>query len=212
MFLGSGAMNQKVMNKLGIKLEEEKDPKSMLRNQMKTFFVTLISCCVTVILPLTSILVITTLVGTCYTLGKTCLFPLNTTIAVIAFLTFFFSITQYIYIGRELSSGVNGFDILEKMYGSNFSIRTLFSFLGFTVPMLFALSYGTYIGFNLFFSFFQLSKEPTVSTMLQSTSMSVVLIALMLLLLHVKEVLGHTYSVMTFIIILLVTLYVIFKK
>jgi len=212
MYLGVGSMNNVVMEKIKMKLDEEKDMKSMLMNQMKKLIVSIISCCLSVILPLTSILVITSLLGTAYTLGKSCLFPMNTTVAVIAFLTFFFSVSQYVFIAKSLSKGMNAFDLIEQMYKKDFSIRTLFSFLGITIPILIGLSYGTYIGFNLFFSFFQLLNEPSVTEILKNTSTSVVLVGLMFLILHVKEVLGHTYSVMTFIIILLVGLYVMFKK
>jgi hypothetical protein len=212
LFLGVGAMNTKVMAKLKIKLQEETTTKAMLMNQMIRLFVSVISSCLAVIIPLCSILVITSLLTTGYTLCKSCLFPFNNTILIVAFLTFFFSVSQYVYIIKKLVSGTNVFDLMERMYVKDFSIRTFFSFLGITVPILFGVGYGCYIGFFLFFSFFQLAKHPDVSAIIKRTSASVVLVGLMILLLHVQEILGNTYVMMTFFIIVLVGIYVMSKK
>jgi hypothetical protein len=212
LFLGVGAMNTKVMAKLKINLQEETNTKAILMNQMIRLFVSVISCCLAVIIPLCSLLVITALLTTGYILCKSCLFPFNNTILIVAFLTFFFSVSQYVYIIKKLVSGTNVFDLMEKMYVKDFSIRTFFSFLGITVPILFGLGYGCYIGFFLFFSFFQLAQHPDVSAIIKRTSSSVVLVGLMILLLHVQEVLGNTYVMMTFFIIILVGLYVMSKK
>lgn len=212
LFLGVGAMNTKVMAKLKINLQEETTTKAMLMNQMIRLFVSVLSSCLAVIIPLCSVLVITALLTTGYVLCKSCLFPVNNTLLIVAFLTFFFSVSQYVYIIKKLVTGTNVFDLMEKMYVKDFSIRTFFSFLGITVPILFGLGYGCYIGFFLFFSFFQLARHPDVSAIIKRTSSSVVLVGLMILLLHVQEVLGNTYVMMTFFIIILVGLYVMSKK
>ena len=214
LYLSVGELNRKVRKKLKIKLQPEIDAKSILINQMINLFVSILSCCLSIIIPLCSILVITSLLTTAYVLAKSCLFPTNgsMTIMVISFLTFFFSLSQYVYIIQKITSGTNVFNLVEKMYVKEFSIRTLFSFLGITVPIVFGLGYGSYIGFKLFFSFFKLLKEPGVSEVIKNTAGSVVLVGLMLLLLHVKQILGKTYSVMTFFIIILVGIYVLTKK
>ena len=213
MFLGVGSMNEKVRRKLNIILKDETEPKAILTNQLINLIVHIISCCVCLIIPLCTILVIVTLITTAYVLGKSCLFPINTTVLIIAFLTFFFSLSQYVYLIKKLAvTKMNPFDLIENMYAKNFSVRTLFSFLGITVPILFGLCYGCYIGFNLFFSAFRLLNIPEVSAMLKNTTASVVIVGLFLLLFHVRQTLGKSYSIMTFFIIILVGIYVIFKK
>ena len=99
-------------------------------------------------------------------------------------------------------------ELLENMFVKKLSIRTFGSFLGITVPILFGVTYGAIIGSKLFFSFFQLIKRPEVSEMLKNTAASVVLVGLMLLLFHVKGVLGNTYLFMTIIIIILMGFYI----
>jgi hypothetical protein len=122
-------------------------------------------------------------------------------------------LSQYVYIIKQLAkTKSNPFDLVEQMYLKDFNVRTLFSFLGISVPILFGLGYGSYIGFNLFFSFFQLLKRPEISEMLKNTTASVVIVGLLLLLLRVRETLGRTYAIMTFFIIILVGIYVIFKN
>jgi hypothetical protein len=213
MFLSVGAMNEQVRKKLKIQLKDETEPKAILTNQLINLVVSIISCCLWLIIPVCTILVIVTLLTSAYVLGKSCLFPINTTVLVLAFFTFFFSLSQYVYIIKKLAvTKMNPFDLVEKMYAKDFSIRTLFSFLGISVPILFGLGYGSYIGFNLFFSFFRLMKRPEVSELLRNTTASVVMVGLFLLLLHVRSTLGKTYSIMTFFIIILVGIYVIFKK
>jgi len=213
MFLSVGAMNKKVKQKLNIKLEDETEPKAILTNQLINLVVSIISCCVWLIIPLCTVLVIVTLLTTAFILAKSCLFPINTTVLIISFLTFFFSLSQYVYIIKQLAkTKSNPFDLVEQMYLKDFNVRTLFSFLGISVPILFGLGYGSYIGFNLFFSFFQLLKRPEISEMLKNTTASVVIVGLLLLLLRVRETLGRTYAIMTFFIIILVGIYVIFKN
>jgi len=213
MFLTVGTMNEKVRKKLNIHLKDETEPKAILTNQLINLVVSIISCCITLIIPLSTLLVIVTLITSAYVLGKSCLFPLNGTMLFLSFFTFFFSLTQYIYLIKKLAvTKMNPFDLIEKMYVKDFSVRTLFSFLGITLPIMFGLCYGCYIGFFLFFSFFQLIKRPEVTDMLKNTTASVVMVGLLLFLLHVRRTLGKTYSIMTFFIIILVGIYVIFKK
>jgi hypothetical protein len=213
MFLSVGGMNAKVKQKLNIRLEDETEPKAILTNQLINLVVSIISCCVWLIIPLCTVLVIVTLLTTAFILSKSCLFPINTTVLIIAFLTFFFSLSQYVYIIQKLAkTKSNPFDLVEQMYLKDFNVRTLFSFLGISVPIIFGLGYGSYIGFNLFFSFFKLFSSPNISQMLKNTTASVVIVGLFLLLLRVRETLGRTYAIMTFFIIILVGIYVIFKN
>ena len=213
MFLSVEGMNKKVKQKLNIRLEDETEPKAILTNQLINLVVSIISCCVWLIIPLCTVLVIVTLLTTAFILAKSCLFPINTTVLIISFLTFFFSLSQYVYIIKKLAkTKSNPFDLVEQMYLKDFNVRTLFSFLGISVPILFGLGYGSYIGFNLFFSFFQLFKSPHLSGILKNTTASVVIVGLLLLLIRVRETLGRSYAIMTFFIIILVGIYVIFKN
>ena len=75
------------------------------------------------------------------------------------------------------------------------------------IPILMGIGYGIYIGFMLFFTFFQFLSSKEVKKKLISSSMSILLLALILLTMHVKEILGNSYTMMTFMIILSVGYY-----
>jgi hypothetical protein len=195
-----------------IKIPDVTDMNSAIFNQFLNLLVSVLSCCFSISLPLSIIFIVTSFVSTAYILAKSCLFPFNATILILSFLTFFFSFSQYIYIVKKFASGLNPVDLLEKMYVKDLSIHTFISFLGVTVPIIVGLTYGFSIGANIFFSFFQLVKQPNVLDMLKKSCGSVVMVGLTLLLLHVKKDLGPTYFSMTFFIIILVGLYVLTKK
>jgi hypothetical protein len=155
---------------------------------------------------------VTSLLTAAFMTAKSCLFPFNMTLLVIAFLTLFFSISQYIYIVKKFAEGMDPLEVLEKMYIKDLTIHSFLSFLGVTVPIIFAAGYATYIGSSIFFSFFQFMKHESIREMMKSTAASVVLVGLVLLFLSVNNTLGQAYGFMTFIIILLVGLYVYTKN
>lgn len=208
LFISVGEMNKKVMKMFRIKMPKGHDIKTQMVKQFLNLLVCILSAIMCVVTPLCGILVLTCLLSTAYILCKSCLFPYNATILLISFFTFFFSISQYIFIIKNLTKKMKPLELLENMFVKKLSIRTFGSFLGITVPILFGVTYGAIIGSKLFFSFFQLIKRPEVSEMLKNTAASVVLVGLMLLLFHVKGVLGNTYLFMTIIIIILMGFYI----
>jgi len=210
-YLGVGALNEQVINRLGIQFKKETDIKSILLNQFYRVCISIASCCLSLFLPLCTVLVITCLMATGYTVGSTLLFPFNVTLAVLAFITCFFSLGQWILISFQLSGGINPLELLEKLFVSELSVFTFFSILGVTVPILMGILYGLYIGGSIFFTFFEFLKITEVVDRLKSSSASVVMLAFFLLMLNVKEVLGNTYAMMTLMLIVLIGMYVITK-
>lgn len=211
LFLGVGAMNKQVIQKLGIQLQKETTINTLLLNQFYYLLISILSCCLCLLLPLCSILMITSLMATAYTLGSTVLFPFNATLGIVALITLLVSFGQYIIIILNLSKGMNQLDLIEYLYVKKFGILTFFSMIGITLPILMGFFYGMYLGGNIFFTFFQFLKIPDVVQRLKTSSASIVLLALVLFLLHVKDIIGNTYAMMTFMIIVLIGMYVMTK-
>jgi hypothetical protein len=211
LFLGVGAMNDQVKHMLGIHLQKDTDIKTMMLNQFYGVLISILSCCFCLILPLCSMLVITSLISTAYTVGSTVIFPFNATLGIVAFITLFFSLSQYVLIILRLAGGMSPLDLIENMYVKKLDLFTFGSLLGITLPILMGLMYGIYVGLNIFFTFFRFLEMPKVIELLKTTSASIVMVALFLLMMHVKEILGNTYVMMTFAIIVLIGYYVLTK-
>ena len=211
LFLGVGAMNDQVKHMLGIHLQKETDIKTMMLNQFYGVLISILSCCLCLVLPLCSMLVITSLISTAYTVGSTVLTPFNATLGIVAFITLFFSLSQYVLIILRLAGGMSPLDLIENIYVKKLDLFTFGSLLGITLPIMMGLMYGIYVGINIFFTFFRFLKIPKVIELLKTTSASIVMVALFLLMMHVKEILGNTYVMMTFAIIVLIGYYVLTK-
>jgi len=208
LFLGVGAMNDIVMSKFNIQFEKETSISSICLNQFYRLMVTILSCCLSLILPLCSILVVTTLLATAYTVVTTLISGVSATLAVMAFFTLSFSIASYALIGARVGQGMDPFEIIESIFGEPISLTNFFSMFGVILPILMGIGYSFWVGFNLFFSFFKFLKLDKVIETLKSSSASIVLVALVLLMIHVKEILGDTYTMMTFMMIILIGYYV----
>jgi hypothetical protein len=208
MFIGVGAMNDKVMRQFGIHLEKETSISAILLNQFYRLLITILSCCMSLILPLCSIFVITTLLATAYTVIMTLFGAVNMSLGIMAFFTLSFSITSYVLIGTRLAEGMNPLELINSLFSQQFSVSTFFSLFGLTIPIMMGISYAVYIGVMLFFTFFQFLKLKDVIEKLRSSSASIVMMALLLLMMHVKEVLGNSFTMMTFMIILVIGYYV----
>lgn len=211
MFLNVGLAKDQVS-----KLLKMTPPEVTSEEDMKGQFINLIfnifSACLSVALPMCSLLIMTCLMVTAYVLFSNILFPHNATIMIISFLTFFFSMSQYMVIIMDLAGGKSPLELIETIYSKDFNIMTLGSFMGITVPIICGLSYGMYVGVNLFISFFQFLKLEPVLTMLKNTVPSIVMIGLFMIALNVKKTLGSTYFVITFLIICLIGLYMMTKS
>ncbi len=207
-FLGIGAMNKEVIRLFHIHFERETTIGTICLNQFLKLLVTFLSCFLCLIIPLSFILVFTTLLATAYTVFTTLIGSVNMTIGIISFLTLAFSLTSYILIGLRLAQGSNPLEILESMISNPASLTHIFSLFGVVLPILMGIGYSCWVGFTLFTTFFKFVKIDEVVESLKTTSASVVMVALILLMLIVKEILGDTYTVMTFIIIILIGVYV----
>jgi len=211
MFLTISAINGDLMKQMKIEMNSGKGMNTILLNELKSLSISILSCFLLILLPICTVLVITCLLSTCATLGKDLFFARNLTLMFLSFLTLLFSFSQYIAIIMKLVGGSNLLETINQLYVVDFNPLTFLSVFGVTMPILMGFGYGILIIAKIFFTFFQLIKLKEVIEMLKNSSGSIVLIALLLLLLNVKEILGDTYVIMTFILIVLIGYYVITK-
>ena len=208
LFRGVDAMNHKVISKFNIHFEKETSIANICLNEFYRFLVTLLSCCLSLILPICSFLVITTLLATAYTLFMTMIRANSATLGILSFFTLSFSITSYVIILVRFGQKMDPLQIIESIFGKPASAINFFTMFGVTLPILMGIGYSLWIGLFLFFSFFKFLKLEKVIETLKSSSASIVLVALLLLMIHVKEILGDTYTMMTFMMIVLIGFYV----
>lgn len=212
LFSGVGAVNQTLVSKLKIHMTPKNDMASLIKNQFKTFLIAIFSCCLCLMLPMCSILVITCLMTTAYVLFKTIIAPYNAVVAILAILTMLYSISQYVFIIRNLARGMSPLDLIDSLFVSDRKLETLYSILGITIPILFGLIYGSYIGVKLFTSFFQFIKRPDVQMLFKSSFWSFLIVGFLLLFLHVQKNLGRFYAAMTLSIIVIMGIAVYFQQ
>ena len=208
LYRGVDAMNHKVIRKFNIHFEKETSIANICLNQFYRLLVTILSCCLCLILPLSSFLVITTLIATAYTLFTTLINANSATLGILSFFTLSFSITSYVLILVRFGQGMDPLEVIESIFGKPANAINFFTMFGVTLPILMGIGYSLWVGLFLFFTFFKFLKLEKVIEQLKSSSASIVLVALFLLMIHVKEILGDTYTMMTFMIIVLIGYYV----
>ena len=212
LFSGVGAVNKTLVNKLKIKMSPKNDMESLIKNQFKTFIIAILSCCLCIALPLCSILIITCLMTTAYVLFKAIIAPYNAVVVILAIMTMLYSISQYVFIIRNLARGMSPLDLIESLFVSDRKLESLYSILGISIPILFGLVYGSYIGVKLFTSFFQFIKRPDVQMLFKSSFWSFLIVGFLLLLLHVQKNLGKFYASMTLSAIVIIGLVIYFQQ
>ncbi len=197
LFSGVDAVNGSIVSNLGISLSPQNDLASLMKNQFLKFLLAILSVCLCLMLPVCSILVVTCIMATSYILFKTCISPYNGIVTLLAVLTLFFCISQYVYIISQLAKGMSPLDLLSNLFVSERKLETAYSFLGLTLPILFGLLYGIYIGFNLFLSFIQFMKRSDVQEILFASIWAFVIVGFVLFFLHIQKGLGHFYAMIT---------------
>lgn len=212
LFSGVGAINKTVAEKLKIPMSPNNDMASLIKNQFKTFLVAIFSCCLCLMLPMCSILIITCLMTTAYVLFKTIIAPYNAVVAILAIMTILYSISQYVFIIRNLTRGMSPLDLIDSLFVSDRKLETVLSILGITIPILFGLIYGAYIGVKLFTSFFHFIKRPDVQMLFKSSFWSFLIVGFLLLLLHVQKNLGRFYAAMTLSAIVIIGILIYFQQ
>lgn len=205
---GVDAMNQKVIDKFNIHFEKETSIANICLNEFYRLLVTILSCCLSLILPICSFLVITTLLATAYTLFMTMIKANSATLGILSFFTLSFSITSYVIILVRFGQKMDPLQIIESIFGKPASAINFFTMFGVTLPILMGIGYSLWVGLFLFLTFFKFLKLDEVIKTLKSSSASIVLVALLFLVIHVKEILGDTYTMMTFMMIVLIGFYV----
>jgi len=205
LFMGSGEMSNKVIDILKIKLKEGDDLETHLTNSLIRLLIYSISCTLTLVMPLCSILILVSWMVTTFTLGKNIFGAFNKSLFWFSLATLLFSLGSYSTIILLASNTVNPKDMFNFNEGGTFAIMTMiFSAFGILLPVLSGLFYGLYLAFKLLTSFFQFLRFNTVLEKLQSTIVSLILVALVLLIKHVKSRLGDTYMIITIIISVLI--------
>jgi hypothetical protein len=214
LFSGVGEVNEQFKHLLGIKKGNpaKQDLNTVIKEQFGFFILSILSCCFCLILPVCSILVVTCIATTAYVLFKTALSPYNGLVALVAILTILSSIGQYVFILRNIMRGKNPFDLLESMFVTNMNPGVILSFLGVTIPILYGLIYGGYIGVNLFLSLLKFIKRDDVKNLLRSTLLSYVLVMLYLLHFHIKSQLGGLLASVTAAVILFMGGFIYMRK
>jgi len=211
LYLSVSSVNDMVIEKFAIKMSSDNNMKTLLLNQFYLILISILSCCFCLILPLSTILVITCLMSTIYTTGRMVFSAITPGIFFLSFFTILFSLSQYTVIIMNLASGMNPLQLLESLYVKEFSFITFLSIIGVTLPILMGLVYSVYLSLKMFITFFQFFKIPSVAERMKGSSAAIVLVALFLLLMNVKEMLGDSYVVMTLTLILLIGFYVLTK-
>jgi len=197
LFLSIGAINGDLMKELKINMNPGKGMNDILLNQLRVLLVSILSCFLMILLPICTILVITCLLRTAATLGNNLFFAPNLTLMFLSLLTMIFSFSQYIAIIMKLVGGANLLETINQLYVVDFNPLSLLSIFGVMLPILMGFGYGILVVAQIFFTFFQLIRIKEVIEMLKNSSGSIVLLALLLLLLNVKQILGDTYVIMT---------------
>lgn len=211
-FISSGAIKDKVIDMFKITFKKETDMNDVISNQFVYLFVYILAACMSVFIPLCSILSIACLVATTYILFKNIIAPFNPTIWIFSLVTIIFSFGSYLSLSLMLGGVINPKELITFNDASSLSlIIFIFSLVGVGLPLLSAIGYAGYTTINLFVSFFSFLKMSSVFDRIKKSIPSLVMIALLLLVLHVKETLGNTYSFITMTIILLVGIYVLMK-
>ncbi len=210
-FLTVGSTNEKTMRVFHIHLSTKKDLKSILMNQFLQFIVSILSCFLSIALPLATLLVVSSLLTTLYTLFMTCFESVRGVIFFTALISLLASMSQVLIILVSLGTGTTPMDLLGKLFISGFSVSTLLSILGVILPIVFGLLHGMSISAQLFLTFFRFLKIPELKDLLKKSSASIVMVALLLLMIIVKEVLGDMFVLLTFMIIACIGYYVLTK-
>lgn len=211
LYLSVSSVNDMVIEKFAIKMSSDDNMKTILLNQFYLILISILSCCFCLILPLSTILVITCLMSTIYTTGRMVFSAISPGIFFLSFFTILFSLSQYTVIIMNLVSGMSPLQLLESLYVKEFSFITFLSMIGVTLPILMGIVYSVYLSLKMFITFFQFFKIPEVAQRMKGSSAAIVLVALFLLLMNVKEMLGDSYVVMTLTLILLIGFYVLTK-
>ena len=209
---GVDAANDQIIHLLGIKMDNTLDIQTVVKNQFKTFLISILACCVCLVVPLCSILVVTCILTTAYVLLKTCLSPYNGLVVLFAVLTIVSSMSQYVFLIRNIIRGLNPMDLLEKLFVTDFNLTTIMAFMGVTVPIVFGLIYGNMIGIKLFLTFFRFTKYPEVKALMSSSVLPLALVALLLLFKHVMSHLGGTYAAITLSSIIIIGLSIYYQR
>lgn len=215
LFLSSDEMSNKVMDILNIKLKEGNDMNTETQNLFIRVLIYIISCSLTLVIPLCSILILTCLMITTFTLGKNILSPPNgnTGIWIFSILTLLFSMGSYVSVILLASGAVKPEEMFDlNGQGSLALITMLLSIVGVGIPVFSGLGYGIYLGFSIFSSFFQFLRLNLVLQKMKSTAASLVIVALILLIKHVKSRLGDLFMAITIVIILMVAGIIYFSK
>lgn len=215
LFLSSEQMANKVIKILKIKFKKGNDMNTEMLNQFIRVLIYIISCSLTIVMPLCSILIITSLISTTFILGRNILNPPNgnTYIWVFSILTILFSMGSYVSVILLANGTVKPetmFDLNGQ--GSLALITMILSIVGVGIPIFSGLGYGLYLGFSIFSSFFQFLRMDHVLQKMKSTAASLVLVALVLLIKHVKSRLGDMFMTITIAIILMVSAFIYFSK
>jgi hypothetical protein len=211
-FVSSSEIKDKVIKMFKITFKEETDMNSIISNQFTNFFVYILAACMSIFIPLCSILSVACLVATTYILFKNIIAPFNSTIWIFSLVTVLFSIGSYLSLGLMIGGVMDPKELITFNDASSLSLIVfIFSLVGVGLPLLSAIVYSGYISIKIFVSFFSFLKMDLVFNRIKKSIPSLVIVALLFLILHVKEILGNTYTFITLTIIILVGIYVLMK-
>ena len=113
LYMGSDGMANKVTKVLRIKMKKGKDMNSQVTNQLIRLVIYIISCCLTIVVPLCIVLVLTSLMVTSFTLFKNIISPYNNVIWVFSIITMLFSLGTYLSFSLMLSGLVKPKDLFN---------------------------------------------------------------------------------------------------
>jgi len=212
-FSSSSVLKDNVIQTFQIKFMEEIDMNSMITNQVILFLVYILAACMCIFTPMFSVLAITCLAATTYVLVKNILIPFNNTIWIFSLATIILSLGSYLSFSLMLGGVINPKDMVSFNDASSTSLFIfIFSLVGVGLPIFSALGYAGHLSLKLFISFFSFLKMPAVQERMKDSIPSLVMVALLLLLIHVNELLGMTYSFITATIIFLIGVYIWLTK
>jgi hypothetical protein len=208
-FKSSGAARDKVIKMFKIKFKKETDMDAVISNQVVLFFVNILAACMIIFVPLCSILSVACLFSSTYVLGKNIIAPYNKTIWIFCLLTILLSMGTYVSLSLMVGGVMNPKDLISFNKASAFSLFImLFSVVGVGLPLCSAIGYAGYTSVKIFMSFLSFLKMDIVYQRILKSIPSLVMIALFLLSMHVRKVLGQTYFFITLSIIGLIGAYV----
>ena len=208
-FKSSGAAKDKVIKMFKIKFKKETDMDAVMSNQVILFFVYILAACMIIFVPLCSILSVACLVSSTYVLGKNIIAPYNKTIWIFCLMTILLSMGTYVSLSLMVGGVMNPKDLISFNKASTFSLFImLFSVVGVGLPLCSAIGYAGYTSLKIFISFLSFLKMDIVYQRIIKSIPSLVMIALFLLSMHVRKVLGQTYFFITLSIIGLIGTYI----